>query len=520
MNKLIIFRAPPIRTVWMFLRRVQILVILGAILMTSCTLPNFTGGPTPVLFQSTTALPTQTQDQAANLPEQSTTSAKESPTSTVTPLSDTEPFPVDLTGFDNKALNDLIVFTSLSGAPFANTNLGKIDLLAPERRMWAISPDGLRAGRLSSTSQGTALYLSRNEQGPIKFIDNGVNLSHPGLEPVALPEECAPASGNACSEFSFGPEGRTLAYFTSVDNCGRNLSLVDLLLNQTINTWSHVHWYKFLLDGSLILSLDDCSGNPRNIYLYIPNKNTQAGLGQEGIMLWNPSQQAALVQVQDQLPVFSGLWGLNLQTSRVFLWMEREQRVIDDSPVWLADGRHFLYQHRPIQFYANSTTIVLGGPRQIILMDAGSRDQRLLAYDGRYDYHLCESTGVPCEMHYGDWLKIRRTAFKALRISLDETDLPEARCALYGLDCKQQVEEMALNWKTGEMLPWSEAGVTEVEPTPAFPLPDLAVQPVYSDPSGSYAFYTGPGGRTLWYVPAAGDPILWVTEGENFVYLP
>ena len=113
-----------------------------------------------------------------------------------------------------------------------------------------------------------------------------------------------------------------------------------------------------------------------------------------------------------------------------------------------------------------------------------------------------------------------RIPFKAARVSLDESDLPEVRCALYGLNCQEPAEEMALNWKTGEMLPWDEAGLVEVEPPPSFPLPDLSAQPIYLDPGGVYAFYTDSGGRTLWYVPAEGDPILWVTEGKNFVYLP
>jgi len=334
-----------------------------------------------------------------------------------------------------------------------------------------------------------------------------------------LPEECAPEGGRECSEFNFGPEGRTLAYYTGAEGCGRGLSLVDLVLNQTINTWASVQWYEFFQDGSLILSLSDCSGGPNTLYLYIPNKDTQAGLGQEGKIIWNPSRQAALIQVSSQTAFLSGLWGFNLDTSRVFLWMEKEP-VIDDTPVWLEDGQHFLYQHRPVQFYSNSNTAVLEGPRQIILMDAWSRDQRLLAYDAHYDYHLCSTSGAPCELRYGDWLKVRRTPFKPTRIPMDEPDLPEALCALYGQECTEPAEEMALNWKTGEILPWEEAGVKEPAPAPAFPLPDLSSPPVYSDPAGAFALYTSPGGRTLWYVPASGEPVLWVTEGENFVYLP
>jgi hypothetical protein len=50
--------------------------------------------------------------------------------------------------------------------------------------------------------------------------------------------------------------------------------------------------------------------------------------------------------------------------------------------------------------------------------------------------------------------------------------------------------------------------------------PNLESAPVYSHPNRLYAYYVGIDGHTLWMVPQEGDPILWVINGENFLYLP
>ena len=40
------------------------------------------------------------------------------------------------------------------------------------------------------------------------------------------------------------------------------------------------------------------------------------------------------------------------------------------------------------------------------------------------------------------------------------------------------------------------------------------------DPGGAFALYTSADGHGLWYVPASGDPLLLVTDGDDFVYVP
>jgi hypothetical protein len=123
------------------------------------------------------------------------------------------------------------------------------------------------------------------------------------------------------------------------------------------------------------------------------------------------------------------------------------------------------------------------------------------------------------------------------------------------------VELFALNWRTGTLVPWDQMVqkglVPGMEPTEEpgpdrtdipvynFPYgslypgpdentfwldgpgsgyiltgPDLEAAPIYSHPDGLYAYFVGIDGKTLWMVPAEGEPILWVLQGENYFYLP
>lgn len=96
------------------------------------------------------------------------------------------------------------------------------------------------------------------------------------------------------------------------------------------------------------------------------------------------------------------------------------------------------------------------------------------------------------------------------------------------MDCAGPVERLALNWRTGELLPWEQAPIPGPAPTPSppeptprpSPGPDLAGEPLYTDPAGRYRLYTGPDRRGLWCVPAEGEPVLWVEQGNHFFYIP
>ncbi len=413
-------------------------------------------------------------------------------------------------------LTGLVLFTSLSNDPFALSDEGRLYIDPPMRHLWAISPDGARTGRISPERAASALVPSSLPEGKPLVLANGFEANSAGLDAVPLPEPCQDP-GAACSDFAFGLQGRTYAYLSGEDSCGRTLTLVERGGGQVLKTWSNVAWYRFNQDGGLLLSIDDCSR--RYVYQYIPNTDTQSGISPDGDLSWDPTLQAALVQVKGESPVLSALWGFNLETSRAILWPE-QGKTMQDTAIWLSDGRHFVYQHRVIRYDKGSGNAYLDSPRQIILMDAWTRAQQLIAFDGGYDYHLCQTEGEPCLQNYGDWLKVTRTPYQPGGLQLgDPAMATKSRCALYGYDCMQPAEEFAINWTTGEILPWADV-LPASEPASAKSPPDPSRAPVYLDPDGAFALFTGMDGHSLWYVPSDGEPVLWVTSGEDFVYIP
>ena len=482
-----------------------------SLLLSACALPKI---QLPFISASVAQGEEVVAAEAASLDAPSSTEETR-PTATA-PLEPTTLVGNELTAQDG--LSGLILFTSLANDPFATSDAGKVNLQTPVRHLWGITPDGKRAGRMSPEGYSSALVPAGKPEGKTLLIANGVEGVSEAVISVAPPEACQDGGSAACGGFNFGLQGRTFAYFSGEESCGRTLTLVERATGAALNTWNNVAWYRFNQDGGLLLSLDDCSR--RYIYQYIPNTAVQSGMASDGVISWDPSRKAALVQVHGEAPVLSALWGFNLDTSSAILWHE-QGKTMQDSPVWLDDGRHFVYQHRAIRYDKESQNAYLDGPRQIILMDAWTRAQHLLAFRGDFDFHLCPNEGEPCAQPYGDWLKVTRTPFQPGGLKLgDPSQAVITRCALFGMDCVKPAEEFALNWKTGEMLPWADANLPAPQPAPAFPPPDQSTESIYSDPGGAFALYTSADGHALWYVPSAGDPVLWVTDGENFVYVP
>jgi len=409
----------------------------------------------------------------------------------------------------------LVLFTSKSADPLAQTDAGSLAADSPERYLWAVAVDGTRAGRITPEGSAGALVEAAYPENQALVLADGFDFDTQALSGLPLPEAC---QGGGCSDFQFGLQGRTFAYLSGEDTCGRTLTLVERANNQVLNTWQGVAWYYFYGVGSMILAQGGC--DQRYVYHYIPNTGQQASISPEGEMSWDPAHRAALVQLTGDSPAENGLWGFNLETSAPILWSD-QGKIMQDTPIWLDDGHHFVYQHRGIRYDPVSGNVYLDGPRQIVLMDAYTRSQQLIGFEQGYDYHLCQTQGEPCEQVYGDWLKIYRTPFTAGGIKLGDAAYATInRCALFGYDCLKPSEEYALNWKTGELLPWSEAGVSLPSEPVDLTQPDLSTEPVYTDAGGDFALYTSFDRRGLWYVPVAGDPVQWVTDGENFVYIP
>jgi hypothetical protein len=411
-------------------------------------------------------------------------------------------------------LTGLILFASTAPNPFAQLELDTAE--EGETHVYAISPDGARAGRISLVGQGADLYTPSNPNAKVRVVQNGFGFSHERVEAAALPAECDPTSN--CLEYQLSPTGHSLAYFTGEDVCTRTLTLWDLDGQKVINSWPNAHWMSFNQDGSLMLALGDCDAP--YAYFYSPTTGKQAGVEKLGQAFWNPQHTAVIYQVPGKNPLESGLWGFNTETSKVFLWLPKDS-VIQDSPIWLPDGQHFVFQHRVIKYVKETNEVILSGPRQIILMNAATRAQSLLSFDAGYDYHLCQSAGEACEQPYEEWLRAYRTPFQPLKFAVDGWDSdPQARCALYGLDCTPAADVLAVNWKERKQFGWGEASVPEAAPLPEAQEPALEAEPIYQAEDGSFALYVGRDNRSLWYAPRDREATLWVKDARGFVYLP
>ncbi len=518
----------PTRAVIAWFAFAQLLALALLLSLTACTLPQLGNiRLNPSSPASSGAAPGSTPSATAL---SSTSTAK----ATAAQPSDQPGGEVAITAQDfNDAANPphgLILFTSTSAQPFKHLTTGTVSGTPGERYLWAVSTDGRRAGRISPTGQGSAMYLPAEGSKKIKVLLNGFQMTGADthFEGVDLPEGCKDSDQN-CGSFQFSPDGKLLAYLSGPDACGRTLTLLDLATRKPLYTWPNAHWAYFFKDGSLMTSLGDAPGDCQSqmAYLYIPRTGKQAGVEKIGKEYWNPAHTAVIFQVQGKTELQTGLWGFNLETSRVFLWLPKET-VIEDTPIWLADGQHFVFQHQTYVYDSITKKAKLTGPRQIILMDAGTRAQRLLGFDGRNNYHLCgaadlpagEAPGAPCAQPYGGWLRVQRLPFEPLAFAVTDRVDSAAQCALYGIGCKEQPEVLALNWQTTKQYPWEQALVPEATVTPSFFYPDLNKDSLYTDPNGAFAFYIGQDGHTLWYVPRDREPSLWVDNAEGFVYLP
>jgi hypothetical protein len=214
-----------------------------------------------------------------------------------------------------------------------------------------------------------------------------------------------------------------------------------------------------------------------------------------------------------------------MATGRLFL---HEEWQINDQPFWMPDGVRLLYQHRAQKNIESvrpgivvTTTF---GASEIRVVDTVSGQERVLVGDPRYDYHLCAAFR-DCRWE-GDWIQVRRVPFHPQEYP-SHPDLPPRvwDCLLLGDKCPDPVDRLALNWRTGELMPWDKAPrpTSTPKPTPTVtPGPDskLATASIYSDPAGRYNLYTSQDGRNLWCVATAtGAAVRWVADGQHFMYI-
>lgn len=443
----------------------------------------------------------------------------------------------DLGRADNTLLQDLIIFTSSTERPFNALKIGlafgKDEDSIRYLQMWAIAPDGQRAGRLSHGNSGSAIYVPTDPAGNPITIGYGISLNNDHLRTARLPGECYGEFSDAerqlgeflpCSDFAFSPTGRHLALYFGPELCTRGIIVSDTETGEKLyrSRIGAGHDFEFLGTDKVLIYEGHCEGGSVRV-LDLPSKALK-DLGGQGAEFWNAQRTAFGTDYAPYDGMGGTVWGYNVETDFVFL-PQLEFNQVDDHILWVPDGSHLLYQHRPL--LRSETSYTFAGARQIIIVDAMSGEQQILMGDPNYDFDLCEGPNSRCDKWFGDWVQVRRFPFQpqSVEFSYDMFSNPIATCRLYGTGCLDPAELFALNWRTGELIPWDQAPLPTVTPTPAptatpIPGPDLTGAPVYAEPSGAYAFYVGNDGHSLWMVPANGEPQLWVVEGENFIYIP
>lgn len=528
-----------------------LLVLLLINVLTACApvQPSLAVPPTtPFSTIAASARPSSTPCPATEMPIP-TTRTLPSPIPRTSAAPSTTPVPTDApacallpqeTITATQTLTDLILFIGphttigamVAGALCSPARAGRQALV---EQLGAISPDGRRAGRLTNDRAGVGYFASPAPPvGLLILSTQSLLLPEGPVRQAPLPAVCerpadlTPGAGwRPCSDFRFSADGRWAAFLQGADICGRGLVLLNLATGESqLLPTGHSSWlFQFLPSGRLLLTRGHCEG--ALAYLRDPTTGEEIGLGAWGREVWSPDGTALAVCASAYMGWESWVWGFDRRTEWRFLSPPGES-VDDNLPLWTPDGTHLLYQHRALTYTQSTWPItVTFGPREVRLVDVLQGEERALLSDPAYDYHL--GLGVNnCPWYGSDWLPLRRVPYRPQTCpSMEGADFqsPAVRCLLYGESCPDPVEQLVLNWRTGEVIPaglfQSPTPVPSAVPTPApTPGPDLETTPLYGDPAGRYSLYVGAGGMGLWCVPAVGGAVQWVQEGHDFFYVP
>jgi hypothetical protein len=155
------------------------------------------------------------------------------------------------------------------------------------------------------------------------------------------------------------------------------------------------------------------------------------------------------------------IWGYNASRDFLFLPQPDDHRL-ENHMLWTQDGTHLLYQRREMVRDENTWLDSFPTGREIIRVNASTGEVRALASDPDYDYHLCEGVRSTCDHWHGDWVQVRRYDYSPQEFEYDLIDTPTIKCVLEGMQCEGEPVLFALNWRTGEMIPWDAS----ILPTP------------------------------------------------------
>jgi len=504
--------------------------------------------PSPAPARTETPLPSQTR----TLPPSATAIATRSPSPTrsSTPSPSLTPSPTSsptlrlvpvlepsvelMPGMisKEKPIHDLIVFGSNASYPFAG---GYSDKWYMEEggdneafiQFYAVATDGSKAGLLGGIDYGFFFNYPPEIYTAITVIWYSYRLNTEILPASELPEECfLPLEEDEfpCSEFQFSPNEEYYGYRYQY---GVDLRIVDVQTGEIVfssDFWDieyseWVHFFLFTPDNRVLMGSGGAEGG--GISLIDPKNRTEKYLGAESVgntVTWNNSRTAFAVLSYAYPGMWANLWGYNLQNDRIFL---SDHGVLSNF-VWTPDGSSILYQ-KSDSLGTTEPDITTYSVMRLMLVSINGTPHQILGHYN-YDFHLCDSVHDYNCGWVGDWFPVRRIPADERSFGYGEHD----GCFMYGVDCPDPAEHFLFNWRTAELVPPDSdihvpetTPISTLTPTPtSIPGPDLSREPVYAHPSGTYAFYVGLDGTSLWLVPQVGQAELWVANGENFIYIP
>jgi hypothetical protein len=494
---------------------------------------------------TTSSLPATTEPTSLETPQPLPT-AQLLPTDTAVPTSTatSTPLPLSACSFypeknETPPTNDAIYFVSQAIRPVPNGPGSYGGNGLPQ--LWAISPAEQTMTRITMDEQGIAWYYQTGDNPFLNiFVGTPLNLATEQVHQLELPAACIAPTPQAdqdfgyaiCEEYQISPTGQWVSFKAGFEACSLpGLGLFNVGTGEmNLDSFpTEVFNHTFLPDGRLLVVQRHCEGDGE-IFLLDPQTRSVTSLGRGNGWLWNSNRTAFITQSDEFLGYQSQVWAYNLAQDRlIFSTQDAAGRIF-----WTPDDRYFLYEHR-VHVYASGQITATFSPRQIYIVDVTTGEERPLLDDPQHNYHFCSPSYSCGQSWQGDWVSVSRTPYLSAEFpwSSDGSHAPDwndpaIRCLQYGRACAEPAESLGLNWRTGELLPWSQipvfmptiAATPTVTPSPIPASPNLAIAPLYTHPEEAYALYIATNGNSLWCVPAEGTPIPWVTNGHSFTYEP
>jgi hypothetical protein len=287
---------------------------------------------------------------------------------------------------------------------------------------------------------------------------------------VELPDECyepvleGTPTGRRfepCSDFAFSSDGKFLGFFFGPTGCGRRISIMEPSTGRAVfhSAFEDGLGFEFLANGKILITTGHCEGGQVN--LLDPVTGDFSVLGEHGFKyLWNSTGTAFAVEAKPYHGYEGVVWGYNVAEDFVFL-RQPEVWQLDDHPVWTLDGTHLVFLRRSL--INQNGTYTFPSSRQIVRVNVATGKVTVLVEDPEFDFNLCAGSDSSCDIWYGDWIQVRKFPFepREIRYSIGEETIDEI-CIVAGMKCAQEPVLFALNWRTGELIPWEN----RVLPTP------------------------------------------------------